>query len=154
METSFKRSHACAARLSAHNAAAGLHRPTPPLKTPGHSLASLGQSLVGSMLLFPWPWCTQGSVCAFQGSISQSCVSSGSSMAGLMVTSSKRACAIPQAAAPEPLFLRQSTADPLLHRGRPGTVPFSLCGVPGSWCTQGLFEPSAHSGTVQPAMKN
>ena len=116
METSFKRSHACATRLSAHNAAAGLHRPTPPLKTPGHSLASLGQSLVGSMLLFPWPWCAQGSVCAFHGSISQSCVSSGSSMAGLMVTSSKRACAIPRSETPEPLPSWQATVDQYLHR--------------------------------------
>ena len=37
----------------------------------------------------------QGSVCALQESVSQSCVSSGGSMVGLMVTSSKRAYAIP-----------------------------------------------------------
>ena len=42
----------------------------------------------------------QGSVCALQESISQSCVSSGSSMVGLMVASSKRAYAIPRSAAP------------------------------------------------------
>ena len=29
------------------------HRPTPPPETPGHSQASLGQSLVGSLLLGP-----------------------------------------------------------------------------------------------------
>ena len=45
--------------------------PTPPPETPGHSWASLNQSLVGSLLLFPGPWCTQGSVCALQESISQ-----------------------------------------------------------------------------------
>ena len=49
---------------------------------PGHSRASLGQSLVGSLLLSPGSWCTQGSVCALQESVSQSCVSSGSSMWG------------------------------------------------------------------------
>ena len=40
----------------------------------------------------------QGSVCALQESVSQSCVSSGSSMVGLTVTS-KRAYAIPKSAA-------------------------------------------------------
>ena len=35
-------------------------------ETPGHSLASLGQSLVGSLLLSPGSWCTQGFVCALQ----------------------------------------------------------------------------------------
>ena len=38
----------------------------------------------------------QGSVCALQESISQSCVSSGSSVVGLMATSSKRAYATPR----------------------------------------------------------
>ena len=66
----------------------------------GHSQTSLGQSLVGSLLLFPGTWCTQGFVCALQESISQSCVSSASSMVGLMVTSSKRAYALPRSAAP------------------------------------------------------
>ena len=46
----------------------------------------------------------------------QSCVSSGSSMVGLMETSFKRACAIPRSAAPEPLPLRPATADPDLRR--------------------------------------
>ena len=48
MVTSFKRTHACTATLSAPNPAAGHRRPTPPPETPGHSQASLGQSLVGS----------------------------------------------------------------------------------------------------------
>ena len=37
---------------------------------PGHSQASLGQCLVGSLLLFPWSWCTQSFVCALQESVS------------------------------------------------------------------------------------
>ena len=69
-------------------------------ETPGHSPASLGLFLVGSLLLSPGSWCTQGSVCTLQESISQSCVNSGSSVAGLMTTSSKRAYAIPRSAAP------------------------------------------------------
>ena len=64
MATFFKRSHARTAVLNAPNPAAGHHQPTPPLETPGHSRASLGQSLVGSLLLSPGSWCTQGSVCA------------------------------------------------------------------------------------------
>ena len=50
MATSFKRSHAYAS-----NPAAGRYQPTPPLETPGHSQISLGQSLVGSLLLFLGP---------------------------------------------------------------------------------------------------
>ena len=97
--TSFKRSHACTAALSAPNPEAGHHRPTPPLETPGHSQASLGQSLEGSLLLYPGSWCIKVSVCACQESISQSCVSSGSSMVGLMAISSKKAYAISKSAA-------------------------------------------------------
>ena len=96
---SLKRSHACTATLSAPNPAAGCHRPTPPLETPGHSWPSLGQSPVGSLLLSPGSWCTR-CCCALQETISQSWVSSGSSMVGLMATSSKRGCAIPKTAAP------------------------------------------------------
>ena len=42
----------------------------PPLKTPEHSQPSLGQSLVGSLLLSPGSWCAQGSVCALRESVS------------------------------------------------------------------------------------
>ena len=77
MVTSFKISQAYTATLSAPNPAAGHHEPTPLQETPGHSQTSLGQSLVGSLLLSPG---VQGSVCVLQESISQSCVSSGSSM--------------------------------------------------------------------------
>ena len=70
MATSFRRSHVYTAILSAPNPAAGHRQPTPPPETPGHSGASLGQSLVGSLLLSPGSWCTQGFVCAFQESVS------------------------------------------------------------------------------------
>ena len=89
--------HCCA---QSAQPAAGPCQPTPPLETPGHSRARLGQSLVGSLLLSPGSWCTQGSACALQESVSQSCVSSGGSMVQLLVTSSKRAYAIPRSAAP------------------------------------------------------
>ena len=48
-----KRSHGCTATLSAPNPAAGHHRPTALLESPGHSQASLGQYLVGSLLFSP-----------------------------------------------------------------------------------------------------
>ena len=85
--------------LSAPNPAAGHRRPTPLLETPGHSQASLGQSSMGSLLPSSGSWCTRFCLCRPR-SFSQSCVSSGSSMVGLMATSSKRASAIPKSAAP------------------------------------------------------
>ena len=63
MVTFFKRSHACTAMLSAPNPAAAHYQPTPPLETPGHSQASLGQSLVGSLLLSPGSWYTRFCLC-------------------------------------------------------------------------------------------
>ena len=69
-ETFFKRSDARTSVLSAPNPAAGHRRPTPLQETPGHSRASLGQSLVGSWLLSPGSWCAQGFVCALQESVS------------------------------------------------------------------------------------
>ena len=84
MATSFKRSSACHTAL---DPAAGHHHPC---LCQGllNSQASLVQSLMGSFIvpsksLFP-----------------KSCVSSGSSMVGLMMTSSKRAYAIPRSVAP------------------------------------------------------
>ena len=100
MATSFKIFHVCTGTLTSPNPEAGHHQPTPPLETPGHSQGSLSQSFVRSLLLSPESWCTQGSVCALQESISQSYVRSGSSMVWLMATSSKRAYAIPKSAAP------------------------------------------------------
>ena len=70
MTTSFKRSPACTATLSAPDSAGGHCQPTPLLETPGHSQASLGQSLVGSLLLSPGSCCAQGFVCALQESVS------------------------------------------------------------------------------------
>ena len=98
--TSFKSSHACTATLSAPNPVADHLRPTPLPETPGHSQASLDQSLVGSLILSPGSWCIQGFVCAPNSLFPQSCVSSGGSMVALMVTTSQRAYAIPRSTAP------------------------------------------------------
>ena len=68
-----------------------------------HLQITLGSIVIFSLL---WGHCSfllepgaECSVCALQESISQSCVSSDSSMVGLIVISSKRAYAIPQSAA-------------------------------------------------------
>ena len=98
METSFKRSHVSPATLSAPNPAAGHHQPTLLLEPPGHSQASLGQSLVVSLLLSPAVH--KVLFVPSKSLFSQSCVSSGSSMVGLMATSSKRAYAITKSAVP------------------------------------------------------
>ena len=95
-------------------------------------------------LLFLLGLGAQGSVCALQESISQSCVGSGSPTVGLMATSSKRAYAIPicciQSLFPcgNPLLTYTSTGDAQTQ------FCLSLCGLSKSWCTQGLFEPSEH----------
>ena len=110
MGTSFKRSHAHTATFSVPNPAAGHRwpRPLPELlaltgKSPrlmwGHCSFLLGPGVhrvlfVPSKSLFP-----------------QSCVISGSSMVGLMVTSSKRAYAKPRSVAPRAPALRPATAD-------------------------------------------
>ena len=86
---------------------------TPP-ETPGRSRASLGQPLVGSLLLSPGSWCTQGSDCACQEFLSQSCASSGSSIVELMTTSSKRGYAIPTFTAAR----RGASAPVAVHCGR------------------------------------
>ena len=52
------------------NPAAGHCQPTPLLETPGHSLESLCQSLVGSLLLSPGSWRSQDFVFALQESVS------------------------------------------------------------------------------------
>ena len=99
------------------------------------------QSLVGSLLLSPG---AQGSVCAPQESIFQPCVSSGSSMVGLMATSSKRACTIPKSAAPR---VPVPTADHCWPAPPQETLRHSSVSDsegPGSRCTQALLEPSEH----------
>ena len=98
MVTSFQRSHAWTPALSASDPEAGHHWSMPLPEMPGHTRASLGQNLV-SLHLSPGFWCAQGSVCAHQVFVSQSCVSSGVSMVELRVTSSKKAYAIPRSAA-------------------------------------------------------
>ena len=69
IETSSKMSHAYTAALNVLDLAAGHCQPTPLPETPGHSWASLGQSLLGSQLLSPESWWAQSFVCSLQESV-------------------------------------------------------------------------------------
>ena len=154
METSFKRSHACSSGLSAPKPAAGHHPHTPPLETPGHPQASLGQSLAGSLLLSPRSWCTRFCFCPPRVCFPVLCkfwqlyarVNGDFLQEGLCHT--QVCCTQSPSSCGSPLLTHTSTGDAQAQ------FCLSLCGVPGSWCTRGLFEPTACSGTVQPAMKD
>ena len=94
MVTSSKRPHACTATLRAPNPTAGYCQCMPLSKTPGNSQASLGQSLVGSLLLSPGSWCIQVSVSALQDPVSPVLCKFWCLYGGVNETSSKRAYAI------------------------------------------------------------
>ena len=70
----------------------------PPPETPGYSQASLGQSLVGSLLL--GFGVHKVLFVPSKSLFPQSCVSSGGSIVGLVAASYKSAYAIPRSAAP------------------------------------------------------
>ena len=121
MATSFKISHAHTAAFSAPDPAAGHRQPTPLLDTPGHSQASLGQSLVWSLLLPLGSWCTQGFVCALHESLSPVRCKFWQLCVGLMVTSSKRVYATPRSAAPRAPDPAQATVEVYLHKRHSNT---------------------------------
>ena len=79
--------------LSAPSPAAGHRQSMPPLETPGHSWAGLGQSLVGHCSFLLGPGVHEVLFVPSKSLFPQSCVSSDGSMVGLMVTFSKRAYA-------------------------------------------------------------
>ena len=114
----------------------------PLLETPRYSQARLGQSVVGSVFLSPGSWCTQvlsvpskslfPVLCKFwqlYGGVNGDLLQKG--VCHTQVCSTQIPCPCGS-----PLLTRTSSGD--------AQTPFclSLCGVSGSWCTQGLFEPS------------
>ena len=138
MVTSCKRTHARAATLSDPNPIVGHCRPTLLLETPTHSWACL--SLLWGPCSFPLgPGAHKVPFVPSKSLFPQSCVSSGSSMVGLMAYALPRSTA-PRAPAPVAVHYY-----PYLLRRHSNTVlSQSLWGVSGSWCTQGMFEPSEH----------
>ena len=142
MVTSLKRSHACTAILTdpqycsrpplIHTSAGDSWTPT----------ASLGQSLVGSLLLSPGSWCTRFCLCSprvyfpvlckfwqLYGRVNGNLLQEGLCHIQVCCTRSPCPCG-------SPLMTCTSTGNAHTQ------FCLSLCGVPGSWCAQGLFEPS------------
>ena len=137
MVISFKTSHTHPATLSAPNPAEGHCRPMPPLETPGHSWASLGQSPVGSLLLSPGFWCPQGSVCSLQESVSPVLHKFWWLYAGVNGDLLQECLCHARSVAPRALPLQQATADPYLHRRHSNTVlSQSLWGLWVLGCTR------------------
>ena len=146
MVTSFKRSHAHTATLSAPNPVAGHCWPRLPPETPGHSWVSLSPSLVGSLLLSPGSWCAQGSVCALQESVSPvlckfwwlyggvngDLLQEGLCHTQVYCTQSPCPCG-------RLLLTHTSTGDTQTLKGRSGSVSVGSPGV-----HKVLFEPSEH----------
>ena len=140
-----QKSYACTATLCIPNPAAGHCWPMPLPETPGHSRASLGLFLVGSLLLSPGFWYPPCSVCALQESVSPvPCkfwwlyggVNGDLLQEGLCHT--QICCMQSPCPCGSPLLTHTSTGDTQTQ------FWLSFCGVSVSWCSPGLLEPSNH----------
>ena len=100
MVTSFQRSHACTATLSAPDPAASHCQPMSLPKTSGHYQQVWVSHIWGHCSFLLGPGAHKVLFVPSKSLFPQSSVSSGSSMMGLMVTSSKRTYVIPRSAAP------------------------------------------------------
>ena len=89
MVTSFKKTYSSPDVFSASDPAVGHRQSTLPPQIPGYSQASLAQSLVGSLPYLLGPGVHKVLFVPSKSLFPQSCVSSDSSMVGLMVTSFK-----------------------------------------------------------------
>ena len=142
--TSFERSHAHTSVRRAPIPAAGHRQPTPLPETPGHSQASLGQALVGSLLLplgpgahkvlfvpsqslFPRPVYVLGALWWVNGDLLQE----GFCHAQVHCTQTPCPCG-------SPLPTRTSSGDTQTQ------FCLRFCRVSEPWCSQGMFEPSEH----------
>ena len=144
MVTTFKTPYAYTATLIATDPAAGYCWPTTPAETPGHLQASLSQSLLGSLLLSPGSWCTQGFVCALQESVSPALckiwqlyggVNGDLLQEGLCHT--QVCCTQSPCPCGRPLLTHNSAGDTQTLKGRSGSVSVRSPGA-----HKILFEPS------------
>ena len=141
MGTSFKRSFAGTATFSAPNPTAANCWHMPPPETPGPSRASLGQSLVGSLLLSPGSWCAQASVYALQESVSPVLCKFWWLYGGVNGDLHQEHYTIARSTAPRAPASAAVQCWPVPLQE---TFKHSSASVSGSWCTQGMFEPSKH----------
>ena len=148
MATSFKRLHAHTDTLSVPDPAAGHHQHKPLLEIPGHSQASLDQSLVGSLLLSPGSCWAQRFVCAIQEYVSPVLckfwwlcggVNGDLSQEGFCHT--EVCCTQSPCPCSKPLLTCTSTGDSQTLKGRSGSVSVGSL-HPGAHKV--LFEPSDH----------
>ena len=138
MATSFKRSPAFTAALSAPRPAAGHHQPTPLLETPGHSQASLGQPFVGSLLLSPGSRCTIFCLCPPRVYFPVLC-KFWQLYFGINCDLLQQGLAIAKSAAPRAPVPVAVHCWPVAPKEMLKHSSVSLCGFPGSWCAQSLF---------------
>ena len=143
MTTSFKRCHSCTATLTASNPATGHHQPMPALET-STLLDKSGSDSCGVTAPFSWilvhirfclcpPRVYFPVLCKFwhlYGGVNGDLLQEGLYHTQVCCTQSPCPCG-------SPLLTRTSTGDAQ-------TVFCLSLWVPGSWCTQGLFEPSKH----------
>ena len=143
MVTSFKRSHACIATLSAPNPAAGHRQPTPLQRLPDTHRQVRGSLrwgpffwvLVHKVLLCPASVCFPA-LCKFW----QLCDGVNGDLLQEGLCCIWYCCTQSLCPWGWPPLSRTSTGDTQTQ------FCLSLCGVPGSWLSQGLFEPSEISG--------
>ena len=121
-------------------------RPPPTHTSAGESwtfMASLGQSLVGSLLLSPGSWYAQVSLCALQESVSPVLWKFWWLYGGVNGDLLQESLCHTQVCCTQSPCSRSS---PLLTCTSSGDTQtqfcLSLCGVSGSWCAQGLFSSS------------
>ena len=146
--TSFRRSHAGTAILSAPNPAAGHCWPTPLPERPGHSGQIWVSPMWGHCSFLLGPGAHKVLFVPSKSLFPQSCESSGGSMGGLMVTSSERAYAIASWLHPELLSLWQSIADAYLHRKHSNTVLGVTVGSLGAGAHKVCLSPLSVSGSM------
>ena len=143
MVTSFQRPHACTATLQCPRPCS---RPPPTCASTGDSRTLRGESgsvSVGSLLPSPGSWCVQGSVCALQESVSPVLCMFWRLYGGVNgnllqegICHTQVCCTQSPCPCSSPLLTRTSAGD------TQSWLCLSLCGVSGSWCAQGMFEPS------------
>ena len=147
METSFKRSmrallHSVPPTLPQATTNPRLCRSTPPPETPGHSRASLGQSLWGHCSFLLGPGVHKLLFVPSKSLFPQSCVSFSGSMVGLTATSTKRIYAIPKYIAPR-------APDPAVAHCWPVPPQETLKHSSGS-VSVGSLGPGAHKVSLSP----
>ena len=139
MATSFKRSHADTATLSAPHPAAGHCQPRDPEILDTHGQVWV-KSLVGSLLLFPGSWCTQGSICAHQESVSPVLSKFWWFCGGVNGDLLQEGlCHIQVYCTKSPCPNGRPLLTHTFARDSHTQFWLSLCGVSWSWCAQGLF---------------